>query len=440
MLNSRALTKLQSLALIAIVTTSVIVGGAAYVLWSGVTQPAENIRIGICGDLDMGAGRSTLRGATLAAEQINANGGILGHRVTIVAEDDDSETPPYDVATATNALTKLITVDKADYVIATGGLSSSIANSAQDIVSQHKKIMFTTVVATDQFTQRIFDNYDKYKYVFRTNPANATSVSANLLENIKTVGTYTGFTKIALLFQDFSSAKTANSDLNKTLPDNGFEIVYNNVFSRENTDFTSYFSAAEAAGAQIIVPYIAGAAGVSFAKEWFERKSPTVIWGVMTAAGNPDFWNLTEGKCSTISAGGSVVVSGFPLTNHTLSTRQSYIERWGEMPSPTGVAAYDTLRFILADAINRAKTTETEEVVAALERTDIETSSSRHFVFTSSHDIMRWAAQTGIRNYENVLVFQWQDGVQLPVYPQEMMEEAGATYKYPPWQGPWNSK
>ena len=36
------------------------------------------------------------------------------------------------------------------------------------------------------------------------------------------------------------------------------------------------------------------------------------------------------------------------------------------------------------------------------------------------------------------ILFQWQDGVQVPVYPKEIMEEVGATYTYPDWPGPWD--
>jgi branched-chain amino acid transport system substrate-binding protein len=441
-LDSKALTKIQSLALVAIIAVAAVAGSVAYLLWSGPAQSAENIRIGICGDLDMGAGRATFRGATLAAEQINSQGGILGRNITIISEDDDSDTPPYDVAVATIALTKLITVDKADYVIATGGLSSAIATSAQDICAEHKKIMLTVVAATDQFMQRVLDNYDKYKYIFRINPTNASTVSAGMLNDIITVGNYTSFTKVALLFQDFTSAKTAASYLNQTLPSHGFQIVYSNLVSTTVTDFTSYFAAIEAAGAQILVPYLTGQAGTSFVKEWYERQSPTVVWGVLTAAGDSKFWNTTEGKCDTVSFAGSPVVSGYPLTNRTLVTREAYIKRWAEVPGLTSVAAYDALRFIVPDAIKRAGTTETEAVVKALESTNVETSSARHFAFTSSHDVMVGSGTPNnpAEGYTVVMIFQWQNGAQVPVAPEGIMKEAGVTYKFPYWQGPWDNK
>ena len=440
-LDYRALTKIQTTILITIILIAAVGGSAAYLLWRANLPPLENIRIGICCDLDMNAGRSTFRGVTLAAEQINAQGGILGRNITIVAEDDDSESPPFDIAVATNALIKLITVDKADFIIATGGLTYTIAYSLQDICAEHKKILFTTVVATDEFTQRVIENYDKYKYAFRVAPANASTAAAGMAGGIITAGKYTGFTKIALLFYDFTSAKTAAAYLNETLPQHGFQIVYSNLISREITDFTSYFAAIEASGAEILVPYITGGAGTAFVKEWHERQSPMVVWGVLTEAGNTNFWTVTEGKCDTVVFPGSPTVSGYPLTNKTIPTREAYIQRWGEAPSITAAGPYDALRFILPDAIKRAGTIETEAVIKALENTNVETSSARHFVFTSSHDIMfRFENSFELdEDYIVALDFQWQNGTQVPVSPEAIMKEAGATYKYPAWEGPWNT-
>jgi len=439
MLDSKALTKVQSVLLIATIAIAGFGGSLAYVLWSGQTQVAENIRIGICADLDMSAGKAILQGATLAAEQINAAGGILKRNITIVTEDDDGETPPFDVTVAANAMTKLTTVDKADYIIAAAGTTPSIAYSVSDICAQQKKIMLTNVVAMDQFTQRVLDNYEKYKYIFRTTPPNASTISSGMLEGLTTLGKYTGFTKVALLFIDVLSARTTASYLNETLPSHGLQIVYSNFLSREATDFTSYFAAAEAAGAEIVVPYIPGGAGVSFVKEWHDRQSPTVVWGVLTGLGS-SFWNLTEGKCDTVSFSDSPVTCGYPLTNETVPTREAYFQRWGAVPTMTAVGAYDTLRIILYDALKRAGTTDTEAVIKALENTNVETSSARHFVFTSSHDVMvgSGAVNNPAEDYMVVFMFQWQNGTQVPITPQTIMREAGATYKYPDWTGPWS--
>ena len=437
-LDSRALTKIQSVALIAVIVVAAVSGGVAYVLWRGPAQSAETIRIGIIADLDQTTGKGTLQGATLAAEQINSQGGVLGRNLTVVAEDDDSETSG-DIVVATNALTRLITVDKADYIIASA--PTSITITYQDISSEHKKILFTVANSIDNLTQRVLDNYDKYKYYFRACQTNASTVSAGMLGDIIAVGNYTGFTKVALLFIDATASKQAYLGLNKSLPSHGFEVVYGNFFAPTTTDFAGYFSALEAAGAQILFPIVPSGTSAAFVKEWCERQSPTVLWGVIGGATDSSFWNLTEGKCDTVSFAGSPAVSGYPLTNKTVSTREAYIQRWGEVPINAAVGTYDTLRFILPDALGRAGTTETEVVIKALETTNVETSLARHFVFTSSHDTMVGsdAPNNPAEDYMVMMIFQWQNGTQVPVRPLQIMKEAWVTYKYPPWQGPWSN-
>jgi hypothetical protein len=138
------------------------------------------------------------------------------------------------------------------------------------------------------------------------------------------------------------------------------------------------------------------------------------------------------------------ILSGYPLTNKTLPTREAYLQRWGTViPGGSAVAAYDGIRFILPDAIKRAGTTETEAVIKTLENVNVETSMARHFVFTGSHDVMVGAGgpDNPAEDYVLRCYFQYQaDDTLVPVKPKTIMEEAGATYKYPPWHGPWDNK
>jgi hypothetical protein len=122
-----------------------------------------------------------------------------------------------------------------------------------------------------------------------------------------------------------------------------------------------------------------------------------------------------------------------------LPTREAYYNRWGEFAPLSSVFAYDILRFILFDAIQRAGTIETEAVIEALEKTSIETSNARNFVFTTAHSAMMGENLIDPdEDYLLILLFQWQNGEMVPVYPKKIMEEAGATYTFPDWAGPWD--
>ena len=433
-MNSNALTKIQSIALIAIILAAVMTGGITYVLWRAGLPPPEAIRIGLSADLDK-LGKSGWQAALLAAEQVNAEGGVLGRNITIVAEDDDNWV---DLAVATNALTRLITVDKADFVVSTG----AIGLVQQDVCSEHKKILITYFDPRSEYTQRVLDDYDKYKYYFRVYMANTTAQTFGHLQGLAGLKNYTGFTKLGYLIPE-ASAETAPI-LDTELPKLGFELVYRGRYAGVTTDFSSNFAAAEASGAEILFTIItASDKSVSFVKEWCDRQAPLVVWGDIYLAGNePGFWNLTEGKTEYIATVSTPTIMGYPLTSKTLPFRDAFLEKWGTVPKAGVAAVYDIVRFILPDAIKRAGTTETEAVIKTLETTSVETVMARHFAFTSSHDVMVGESDTGELGGQHLLymVAQWQGGTQVPVYPGAIMKEAGATYKYPPWQGPWSSK
>ena len=437
-MDSRALTKLQSVALIAIIVVAAVGGSAAYFLWSGPAQPTENIKIGVSGDLDGPYGKLVWQGVFLAAEQVNADGGILGRNLTVVAEDDDGDTA--DPAVASAALTRLITVDKADFVISD---QFTLARVYQDFCAEHQKIFFSVGSSDDEDTQRVVDNYGRYKYFFRIWSPNATSGIDGEFDSLRTLKEYSGFSKVAVLVEDFPALKDIAAGIKELLADYGFEVVYDRAFPPMTTDFTSYFAAIESSGAQILHPLVITPSCYSLVKEYYDRQSPFVMWGIINLAPMSNFWELTDGKCEYVSFVGLPIASGYPLTNKTLPTREAYMQRWGEMPDACATAAYDVVRFILPSAIERAGTTETQALIKALEKTDVETSMARRFVFTSSHDVMIGLAGPNkpSQDYMLVCLFQWQaNSTQVPVYPQEIMEKAGATYQYPPWQGPWSNK
>jgi branched-chain amino acid transport system substrate-binding protein len=428
LLNSKALTKIQSIILIAIVVVAAVGGAVAYVLLTGEQPLSETIKIGVCADIDNFYGKTILQGAKLAAEQVNAEGGVLGKNFEIVAEDDDLESGAMDLVVATNAMTRLITVDKADFII-----TLFFGIQYREIAFEHKKIFFTVTDATDDLTQGVLDNYDRYKYYFRGGGNNLTTTVDLSADYLVACRDHTGFNKVAFIYP--SGFEISVSHLITALEEDGFDVVASEAVAINALDFSSAFAKAEAAGAEILVPLIFGPSGIPFVKEYYDRQSPMVMWG--NVGGSSDFWEITEGKCEHITCNASPVVVGYPLTTKTLPTRDAYAERWGEEISSEAAHTYDIVRFILPDAIERAGTIDTDAVIEALEETEVETSLARRFVFTSSHDTMSVKGPEQ-KDYFFQAAFQWQDGVLVPVYPIELMEEAGATYTFPDWAGPWD--
>jgi branched-chain amino acid transport system substrate-binding protein len=401
------LSKTYSILLVTIIVVATIGGVITYILLNQQEQTSQTIKIGILADLDAAVGRNAWQAAILAAEQINEEGGILGRQVEVIGEDHDFESGQ-DMVKVNSALTRLITYHNADFII--GQVDGEAAFVSQEIVAEHKIILLGSG-NWDELTQRVLDDYDNYKYYFRVGAFNLTW------------------------------NKGIRDGLENVISEvHGFDLVYKGTFPVGTIDFSSYLAAAEAAGTEVLLPLIIVNGGIPLAKEWHDRQSPIFIYGgIIFGVNVPESWEWTEGKCEYIICATPPVTAGYPLTSKTLPTREAYIERWGETPNFFGGSTFDTLRYILPDAIERAGTTETDAVIKALEETSIETSMARNFVFTTSHDIMVGENPNNPdADFMIVLLFQWQNGKQVPVYPSKIMQEAGATYMFPPWPGPWD--
>jgi branched-chain amino acid transport system substrate-binding protein len=435
LLDSEALTKTQSVILIAIIAVAGLSGGIAYILLSEKEQSEETIKIGVLADLDATAGKEVWQGVLLAAEQLNAEGGLLGKQVEVIGEDTDSESGSSDVALITSALVRLIDFHKVDFVIANLGLQDGLAS--QEIIVQHKKILIN-LNGWEDLSQRVLDDYDQYKYYFSTG-WNDSSFMVGITDSLLLGREITGFNKIGFLSEMW--AEEVIEELEAVLSETyGFDIVYSSSFPYDTVDFSSYFAAAEAAGVEILVPMIAMEGGIPFVKEYYDRQSPLFIYGgVISTATYPESWEWTDGKCEHVCVSNAPIVAGYPLTNKTIPTRDAYFNRWGTSIDSTSATAFDILRYILSDAIERTGTVETEAVIEALEGTNVETSTARNFVFTESHGLMMGVNPNDPEAaYAFVMLFQWQNGKLVPVYPKAIMEEAGATLTFPDWPGPWD--
>ena len=436
MFDSSALTKIQSIVLAAIVIVGAA-GGGAYLLLSGEEQSSDSIKIGVLTDLDALSGRHVWQGAVLVAEQINNEGGILGRQVEVIGEDTDSESG-LDIVKISSALNRLIALHNVDFVI--GRASGEAGFVIQEIVSEHKKIFIATTGGHDDKTQRVLDDYDKYKYYFQVQ-WNASTVFQGMTDSLLLLREQTGFNKVGYIGEDLGWTKAIMEGLDHTLPEvHGFDLVYKGSFPVDRVDFSSYFAAAEAAGVEVLVPLIARDGGIPFVKDWYERQSPILLYGgALTSVSVSESWEWTEGKCENIVTAAFPMVAEYPITSKTLPLREAYISRWNESPNNQAVHSIEIMRFILPDAIERAGTIETEAVIEALEATSIETSQAENFVFTSAHcPMMGENLNDPDADYGLALLFQWQNGEQLPVYPKKIMEEAGVNLTFPDWPGPWD--
>ncbi|MEJ2241904.1 MAG: ABC transporter substrate-binding protein, partial [Candidatus Bathyarchaeota archaeon] len=300
-------------------------------------------------------------------------------------------------------------------------------------------IIFVDVYAADKLSQKVLDNYDRYKYYFSTD-WNDTSMFQTIPDSLLQMKEITGFNKVGLISEMWGEPLIEG--LNVVLPEKfGFEVVYKTYFPYETYEFSSIFAAAESAGVEVLIPLIGSEMGIPFVKEYYDRQSPLLIYGgFLEKISFPESWEWTDGKCEHICTLNSAVVGEYPLTNNTLSTRQAYFDKWNKNIDYSGALSYDILRFILPAAIEKIGTIETEAVIKALEEISIETSNARNWIFSSSHGSMRGENPNDPQaDYAFTMQFQWQNEKMVPVYPKKIMDEAGVSLTFPDWSGPWDN-
>ena len=140
------------------------------VLFALPTMAAEPIKIGslvsTTGDL-AAYGPPINNGALLAADDINAAGGVLGRKIEIILRD--TQTNP---TAAVDAAKKLVDIDKV--VAITGALSSGVTIPVATSVSIPSKVVQISPASTSEKITTLNDN----DYIFRTVPMDALQAPA----------------------------------------------------------------------------------------------------------------------------------------------------------------------------------------------------------------------------------------------------------------------
>ena len=144
----------------------------------GQTAPvASDIPVGVYAALtgsEAAFGQATLQGAQLAAEEINAAGGVLGKKIRLIVEDDQGRAQE-----AASVVTKLVTGDN---VIAVIGENSSNQSLAAAPICQSAKVPMISPSSTNP------DVTKKGDYIFRvcfTDPYQGKALATFVRNNLK---------------------------------------------------------------------------------------------------------------------------------------------------------------------------------------------------------------------------------------------------------------
>jgi branched-chain amino acid transport system substrate-binding protein len=288
------------------------------------------------------------RGFQLAFEQINAEGGILGQKVELITEDDQSK--PGQSATAVR---KLITQDKVAAIL--GDATSSATLEAAPI-AQSNKIPMMTPTATNPRITEVGD------FIFRVcflDEFQGRMLARFAREKLKAQKIFT----LTDVKQDYSV------DLLKFFKDEftklGGTIVGEQSYSTGDTDFRAQLTPIRAAKPDAV--YVPG---------YYQEVALIVKQGRQIGLTMPFIGCDGWANQALIEIGGKAV-NGCFFTNHFSPDDQSpivksfvakYQEKYGTPPDTFSALGYDAAR-LLSGAIQHAGSADPAAVRDALART-----------------------------------------------------------------------
>lgn len=313
----------------------------------------SRIKIGYFGDLTgptFNFGRSAYNGVLMAADEINNAGGLNGRRIDVVFEDDRGS--PEEAARLT---AKLIDDDKVIAIIA-GGTSGNSRAAAPKAQSSH--IPLISPSSTDPAVTQAGD------YIFRA----------------CFVDTFQGYVMASFAVDKLKAQKAAilfdiNSPYGRGLTEYfelsfarlGGRIVSKQSYVQGDADFKGQLSTIRAAEPDVIyIPGYYGDVALIAKQARMIGLTQPLLGGDGWDA--PELWQLGGDALN-----GSYISTHYSVDDPSPAIQafvEGYKQRYGQLlPDAHAALAYDATK-LLFDAINRAGTTESDKVRAALAQTE----------------------------------------------------------------------
>ena len=379
-------------------------------------QIDKPIKIGVIAESQAVAGSSIPQAAQLAADEINAAGGVNGQKVEIVTYDNHSS-----AAESVRAFQRAANEDHVNAVIAS--YISEVVLALEPWAGRLKTVMVTPGAASDVITQNIAKNYDQMKYTFH-GYLTSTSIADLVCDAAKDLLVSDLHMKsVVIMSEDAAWTTPLDAEYQKCLPNVGLKVADHIRLSPDTTDFTPIYNKIEGQKPDAILTGISHV-GTQPTVQWKQQEVPIPMFGVSSQATNSTFWNDTNGATNGVLF---QAVSGpdVAVTEKTLPFVKAFQKKFGNVPSYAGYTSYDEVYYIV-DAIKRAGSTDSDKLVTALEQTDWVGTIGR-IQFKGKDTPNPHALKVGQGTITGLLL-QWQDGKQVNLWPKNL---ANGKLKFP---------
>ena len=359
-------------------------------------------------------GQTVQRGHQLCVKHANEKGGVLGRKIEFTAEDDQS-----DVAKSVAVYERLLAQDKVDAVFSP--YSSPITDAVAEVIEKHRKPMVACCAATTS----IFKKGRKFIFML-ISPAEV------YLEGLIDTAAKRGLKTIAVIHEDTLFPKAIMQGALELAKKRGLQAVVVEGYPRKTTDFSAILARVKAANPDVVAAATYFDDAVAIARQMKDLDVNPRMHAVTVGGDLPRFheqlgrvaefvYGATqwEPELVTLRAGGLV-----PIARQYPGARE-FVESYRK-EFPGADLSYQTAQGygacqVLLEGIRRAGSLDSEKVRDAILKMDLHTAFGAFKV-----------DQDGFQIAHKMLMFQWQDGKKVIVWPEELAP-GKPRFPTPPW-------
>lgn len=337
--------------------------------------PVETIRIGGIGPLSapgtVVGGIAMQFAMNLAVKDINEAGGVLGKPIELIFADTEG-LPERGTAIAE----RLISENKV--VAITGEYHSSVGLAVMEVAHKYGIPVLFSETWSDKITEA------GYPEVFRIAPA-SSMVARAVVDWMSEIGV-----KRVVLIAETTDFGTGMAEKQKKLMEEaGIEVLETFFIEMGTTDFSPILTRIQAIDPPpdvVSAEAVTGETSYNLEQQMAEMgiaPSETAIGIANQVAVQPEFWE-------SVPDGNYFIFThvGLPPTLYNDTTKrvaEAYYKQFQTEPPSYALEAYDSL-WILADAIERAGSTDPQAIITALEEADIVLAQGRYWFKYGSHN------------------------------------------------------
>ncbi|HZP92883.1 MAG TPA: ABC transporter substrate-binding protein [Burkholderiales bacterium] len=307
---------------------------------------AEPIRVGLVDEItgtQAEAGQLTMFGAKLAQEEINAAGGILGRRIELIVEDNQSTNPG-----TVLAYSKLL---DEGVVAVLGPLRSTQVQAASPTIARGR--IPAIIGGSDPSLTRVNN-----PWIFRVRPNDLYSSKVMAEYGVNKLGRK----KWAILHSTDTFGVGGKNALAEALKKLGVEPVLVQGYTNNSQDFAPIVLAIKGSGADIIGSYMTNSPDVGIFARQLKQLGVNVAWIGSTSLTTTTAMNLAGDALWGTYSVSDFVIDGNPESKAFAAKFRS---KHGFDPDLYSAWSYGGM-YLLKHAAEKAGSTEADKVRAAM--------------------------------------------------------------------------